>query len=333
LARIKQSPNYKSNAFENLSHTPTLTAGVSYFKLFKDFFFQKKIRPTPSEKLPSIKTDLLNLDKSKDVLVWFGHSSYFMQIDGKRILVDPVFCGHASPFSFSIKAFDGADIYTAADIPEIDFLFITHDHWDHLDFKTIKELKPKIKQVICSLGTGEHLTHWGYDKNIIIEKDWNEEINLGNGFVVNTTPARHFSGRTFTRNKAIWTSYVLQTPTLKIFLGGDSGYDFHFAEIGKTHGPFDLVILENGQYDWKWQYIHLLPEQFLQAAKDLQARRILPVHSCKFALGNHPWDEPLNKVSEYNKTEKLNLITPMIGEAVNLKDSQQQFTEWWKGVK
>ena len=115
-------------------------------------------------------------------------------------------------------------------------------------------------------------------------------------------------------------------------MGGDSGYDFHFAEIGKTHGPFDLVILENGQYDWKWEYIHLLPEQFLKAARDLQAKRILPVHSCKFALGNHPWDEPLTKVTEYNKKEKLNLITPMIGEQVNLKDNQQQFTEWWKLV-
>jgi L-ascorbate metabolism protein UlaG (beta-lactamase superfamily) len=180
---------------------------------------------------------------------------------------------------------------------------------------------------------GEHLEHWGFNPDIIIEKDWHEKFNLDSGFTVNTTSARHFSGRTFVRNKSLWTSYVLQTPTLKIFIGGDSGYDTHFAEIGKNFGPFDLAILENGQYDRKWRYIHSLPDEILQIAKDLDAKKILPVHSSKFALAAHAWDEPLTKIVENGKKENLPVITPMIGEQVNLKDNNQQFTEWWKEVK
>ena len=333
LERIKKSPNYKNGSFQNLNHTPALAEGVTYFKMFKEVFFDKKERVKPTDKIPSVKTDLHSLDIKQDVLVWFGHSSYFMQIDGKRILVDPVLSGHASPFSFSIKAFEGTDVYQTDDIPEIDYLFISHDHWDHLDYKTIKALKPKIKTVICSLGVGEHLEHWGYNPNIIIEKDWNENFTLDNGFIVNTTPARHFSGRTFTRNKSLWMSFVLQTPTMKIFIGGDSGYDTHFAEIGKNHGPFDLAILENGQYDRKWRYIHTLPDELLQVAKDLRANKVLPVHSSKFALASHVWDEPLSKIIENSKKENLSIITPMIGEQVNLKDNSQKFTEWWKGIK
>ncbi|HXD92249.1 MAG TPA: MBL fold metallo-hydrolase [Bacteroidia bacterium] len=333
LVRIKKSPNYKNGSFQNLNHTPPLAEGVTYFKMFKEVFFDKKERVKPIDKIPSTKTDLHNLDRKQDVLVWFGHSSYFMQIDGKRILVDPVLSGHASPFTFSIKAFEGADVYKTDDIPEIDYLFISHDHWDHLDYKAIKALKPKIKMVICSLGVGEHLEHWGYNPDIIIEKDWHEKFELDNGFTVNTTPARHFSGRTFKRNQSLWTSFVFQTPTMKIFIGGDSGYDTHFAEIGKNHGPFDLAILENGQYDRKWRYIHTLPDELLQVAKDIGANRVLPVHSSKFALAAHAWDEPLSKIIENNKKENLSIITPMIGEQVNLKNNNQQFTEWWKGVK
>jgi L-ascorbate metabolism protein UlaG (beta-lactamase superfamily) len=332
LAQIKNSPNYINGAFQNLSPTPNLTEGVSYFKVLKEFFFDKKIRVQPKGVIPSIKTDLISLDINKNILVWFGHSSYYMQVDGKRILVDPVFSGHASPFSFSIKAFKGTDIYTADDMPVIDLLFITHDHWDHLDYETIKQLRPKIKKVICGLGTGAHLEHWGYDKSLIVEKDWDEKIVLGDNFTVFTVPARHFSGRTFTRNKTLWMSFVLQTPTMQIFIGGDSGYDKHFAEIGKTFGPFDIAILENGQYNNSWRYIHVLPGEILRAAKELQAKRILPVHSGKFALALHAWDEPFKLVTENNKKENLDVITPVIGEQVSLADNQQTFPHWWEGI-
>jgi L-ascorbate metabolism protein UlaG (beta-lactamase superfamily) len=332
LLKIEASSNFKNGAFQNQSITPDLTEGASYFSVLKKFLFEKKKRAKPVDKIPSLKTNLLNLDINKDVLVWFGHSSYFMQVDGKRILVDPVLSGGASPVSFSTKAFKGTDVYTTDDIPVIDYLFISHDHWDHMDYETLLKLKPKIKTIICGLGTGEHLEYWGYSKNSIIERDWNEEIILDDGFVVNTVPARHFSGRGLKRNQSLWTSFVLQTPGMKIFIGGDSGYDKHFAAIGKTFGPFDLVILENGQYDKSWKYIHMMPEEVLKAAKELNAKKLLAVHSSKFAIANHAWDEPLSRITELNKNFDIPLITPMIGEEVDLKDDSQVFTEWWKGI-
>ncbi len=332
LQIIKKSPNYKNGSFQNQSITPDLTEGASFFSVGKEFFFGEKKRVTPEDEIPSIKTDLLTLDSNEDVLVWFGHSSYFMQVDGKRILVDPVLSGHASPLSFTTKAFKGSNIYSPEDIPAIDYLFITHDHWDHLDYYTVTQVKQKIKKIICSLGTGQHLQRWGFNSRDIIEKDWNEQIILEDGFVVNTVPARHFSGRGVKRNQALWISYVLQTPNMKIFVGGDSGYDKHFAEIGKTFGPFDLAILENGQYNKSWKYIHMMPAEVLQAAKDLNAERLFPVHSSKFALAMHPWDAPLSTISELNKTANISLITPMIGEPVHLKDRAQQFSDWWKDI-
>ena len=333
LERIKKSPHYKNGSFQNLNITPDLTEGVTYYSVMKEFIFGKKLRPKPTDEIPHIKIDLFKLSPDENILVWFGHSSYFMQLDGKRILVDPVFSGAASPIKATTRAFTGTDAYSVADFPEIDYLFISHDHWDHLDYETVMQLKSKVKKVICGLGTAEHFEYWGFDKNSIIEKDWNEKIDLAEGFIAYTAPARHFSGRGFVRNRALWTSFVLQTPTTKIFIGGDSGYDTHFAEIGKTYGGFDLAILENGQYDKSWKYIHMMPEEVIQAAKDLNAKRLFPVHSSKFALGNHSWDEPLNRVSAVAEKENFPIITPIIGEAVNLKDSTQVFTKWWKNVK
>ncbi|MES2874516.1 MAG: MBL fold metallo-hydrolase [Daejeonella sp.] len=332
LERIKKSPNYHDGAFQNQSLTPIMSEGVSYFTIMKESLFEKSKRVKPVDEIPSVKTDLLHLDKNEDLLVWFGHSSYFMQIDGKKILVDPVLSRYASPLSFSIKAFKGTNNYTPEDFPEIDYLFISHDHWDHLDYNAIKKLKPKIKKVICGLGTGAHFESWGFPKEMIIEKDWNEEEILEPGSVVYTAPARHFSGRGFKRNQALWISFVLQTPTMKIYIGGDSGYDKHFAEIGKTFGPFDLAIIENGQYNENWKHVHLLPVEIVQVANDLSAKRLFTVHSSKFALGNHAWNEPLIRAFENTQKANIPLITPKIGEVVLLKEIPQQFDQWWKGI-
>jgi len=330
-SRIENSLNYQNGAFKNLNFTPQLTGEGGFLQMMKDFMNAKNRRPV--DVIPSVKTDLMNLERDKNILVWFGHSSYFLQIDGKRFLVDPVFCGNASPFSFVIKSFKGTDIYAPADIPPVDFLFITHDHWDHLDYKTITELKPKIGQVITALGVGAHLERWGYDPKIIVENDWYDEIKLEEGFTVSTTPARHFSGRGTKPNQTLWASFVLQTPSNRIFIGGDGGYDEHFAEIGEKFGGFDLAILENGQYNTSWKFIHTMPNEVLQAAKDLKAKRLFPVHNSKFALANHSWDAPLKAITEFNKSFNQPLITPMIGELVNMNDTARVFSEWWVGIK
>ncbi len=223
LERIKRSPNFRNGKFQNIHHTPDLTDGANYFSVMKEFVFGKKQRVKPKDLIPHRKTDLRSLLPDANILVWFGHSSYFLQVNGKKILVDPVLSGAASPVSFTTRSFAGTDPYSVDDIPEIDYLFITHDHWDHLDYSTIIKLRSKVKHVVCSLGTGEHFEYWGFDAKSIRELDWNEGISLDAGFIVTPTSARHFSGRKLARNKALWTSFVLQTPSQKVFLGGDSG--------------------------------------------------------------------------------------------------------------
>ncbi len=332
LQRILKSPHYSNGSFKNISPTPDLTEGVSYFKVLKEFFFEKKERKVPIQPIPSIKTDLLQLGKDENIVVWFGHSSYFMQIDKKTFLVVPVFSGAASPIASFAKAFKGTDVFGVNDFPEIDYLIITHDHWDHLDYKTVKEFTPKVRQVVTGLGTGEHLESWGYQASVVTEMDWNQEHVAEQGFKFNSVAARHFSGRGLKRNQALWMSFVLTTPSFKIYIGGDSGYDKHFAATGNTFGPFDLAILENGQYDKNWRYIHMLPEQLPIAVSELKTKKLLAVHSSKFSLANHPWDEPLKKIAA-NIDPETQLITPMIGEKVELANPSQKFSRWWESVE
>lgn len=329
LAKIEKSPNYRQGTFQNLNPTLQLAKEATFSKMLRDFISAKNKKP--KTKIPSIKTNLFHLSPEENVLVWFGHSSYFIQIDGKKIVVDPVFSENASPLFFMVRAFKGANVYSVEDIPDIDYLLITHDHWDHLDFKTVRGLKSKIGTVITGLGTGEHFHRWGFDSNKIIEKDWFQSQDLDGGFKVTITPARHFSGRGLKSKQSLWASFVLQTPNLQIFIGGDGGYDSHFSEIGKRFGAFDLAILENGQYNTSWKYIHMMPEQLIQAAKDLGAKRVMPVHNSKFALANHSWDEPMKKVTELNNNH-LFIITPIIGEKVYLNNNKQEFSKWWEKI-
>ena len=327
LKAFQSLPNYKNGKFQNFNHTPQLTGDGNIFKIMQNFFFNKDKGNVPAFTLPSRKTDLFKLNPDEDILVWFGHSSYFMQLDGKRILVDPVLSGHASPIKFTTKSFKGSDVYTTDDIPPIDILLITHDHYDHLDYETIFKLRPKIKKVITGLGVAAHFKRWGYEQNIISENDWSQQIET-DGFIFHTAPARHFSGRNFKRNTSLWLSFVVLTPTKKIFVGGDSGYDSHFKTIGERFGPFDLVILENGQYNQYWKYIHMMPEEVVQAAVDLHAKKLLPVHWGKFSLSLHAWDEPIRRVVKAAEGKEVVVVHPMIGETVHL-DENSKFNQWW----
>jgi L-ascorbate metabolism protein UlaG (beta-lactamase superfamily) len=298
----------------------------------KELLFSKTER-RPEKPIPADKTDLHSLDIKEDILVWFGHSSCFVQLGGKRILIDPVFSSAASPFPFFNKAFDGTDIYSPEDIPDIDYLIITHDHWDHLDYPTVKAMKTRIKRVICPLGVGEHFERWNFGKENIIEMDWEEKAILSSEFELYCLPARHFSGRGFNPKQSLWASFLLKTSDFTLYAGGDGGYDTHFAEIGKRFTDIDLAILENGQYNEKWKYIHMLPEQTLKAGKDLRAKNVLPVHNSKFALAQHAWNEPLQTLTKLHHDNDFTLITPKIGQIVYLKDSLQHFERWWETVE
>ncbi len=330
LVRMKQSPHYKNGKFQNLSFTPSIAEGFTMRGVLWDFITDRTENKSPKSPIPTKKTNLKERAKNENFLVWMGHSSYYFQVDGQRFLVDPVFSGNASPVPGTTRAFAGTDIYQADDFLEIDYLIISHDHYDHLDYKTVKSLQPKIKNVICGLGVGSHFEKWGFEEDQIIELDWYDDAEFAAGFRITSTPARHFSGRRFHRNNTLWSSYVLETPSKKLFIGGDSGYDFHFKEIGNQFGPFDWAFLENGQYNEKWHNIHTLPEEFTAEVEALKAKNVLPVHSSKFLLAQHAWNEPLQKIHDYSIGKTFRIATPIIGEKLNLDDDNQTFSEWWK---
>jgi L-ascorbate metabolism protein UlaG (beta-lactamase superfamily) len=270
----------------------------------------------PSSPVPSVKTDLRGLDPSKNLIVWFGHSSYLIQVDGKRILVDPVFF-KASPVSFINRAFPGTKIYKPEDMPDIDYLVITHDHWDHLDYKTVKRLRHRVGTVICPLGVGSDLEYWGYPLGKIKEMDWYEDSS-DSSFVFHCLPTRHFSGRGLTPNKTLWASYLLETPSMKIFIGGDGGYDGRYLRIGKKFPGIDLAILENGQYNQSWKYIHTMPEYLDREVHELGATSVMTVHHSKYALAMHPWDEPLKNELKLAQDTTIHVLIPTIGKPMKI---------------
>ncbi len=329
LERIMKSPNYSEGEFKNLTETQISTSDKSVFKLWLEFVFRTVENLKPSHPLPSIKQDLKSLPDDKNYLVWFGHSSYLINLDGKKILVDPVFVS-GSPVSFLNKMFKGSNVFSPSDMPEIDILVITHDHWDHLDYWTLMELKPHVKQIVTSLGVGSHLEYWDFPLDQILELDWNDTVNV-DGFTITSLPARHFSGRGFTRNKTLWSSFMIQGKDDNIFVGGDSGYDDYYYEIAKKFPKIDLAIMENGQYNKDWANIHILPEELAKVVKILNPKKFMAVHNSKFALSRHTWKEPLELISANSQKYNLPLVTPKIGEVLYF-DTMQTFSKWWEDV-
>ena len=336
LARIQASPHYINGQFQNLVPVQVMRedSGENRFVATAKFLLGDKSALSPQEPILSHKTDLKSLDISQDLVVWMGHSTFFLQLGGKRILIDPVFSSYASPVFFINKAFPGSNIYTAEDMPEIDVLAISHDHWDHLDYPTVMALKSKVKNIVCPLGVGEYFEQWGFNPQILHEEDWDTEIKLEKDFSINIVSSQHFSGRFLTPNPTLWCGFAFITPGHKVYYSGDGGYGAHFKTIGDQFGGFDLMLGENGQYNMAWHDIHMLPEETAQAAEDVGARLLLPAHGGKFALARHPWQEPYQELTRYSQGKKYKLLTPEIGETVYIDDSQaHNFSPWWEQMK
>jgi L-ascorbate metabolism protein UlaG (beta-lactamase superfamily) len=330
LARIQKSPNYIDGVFQYPEKTPVMSEEASYWKLIKLQFTKDETRE-PSKRIPSVKTDLKKAPQSNFVITWFGHSSYLIQLNGKNILVDPVFGERASPVGFAgSKRFPGTEVYSLADMPPLDAIVLSHDHYDHLDYGVISELKSSSVKFYMPLGVGAHLEKWGIDTSRIKEFDWWEKAEIAPGMRLIATPARHFSGRSLSdRGKTLWTSYVLETDSNKIYIGGDSGYGPHFKEIGEKYGPFDITILECGQYNNYWPMIHMMPEQTVQAHLDLKGKVLLPVHWGKFVLALHSWNEPIERLTAEAEEKLVTVTTPLIGEQI-MPDSILPHTKWWR---
>ena len=325
LSQVEASPHYRDGQFHN-----QFTGQKNMLAAWWDFLMTKRENARPAQPLPLVKTDLATLPLGQDVMVWLGHSSWYLQLAGKRILIDPVVSDYAAPFSFINKAFPGDYPWRAEGMPEIDLLIISHDHYDHLDYATIRALLPKIKRVITPLGVGSHLRYWGMDGALITEADWQQAVPASDELTVHVLPARHFSGRGLKRNQTLWASFLFVTPQQKIYYSGDSGYGPHFKAIGDEFGPVDLAIMENGQYDQDWKYIHMMPDETAQAADDLRARAVLPGHAGRFVLAKHSWDEPYQRLAAASEGRAWRLLTPVQGEPVWVADKTQSFNAWWR---
>lgn len=325
LERIVKSPNYNGKVFVNLDSTELMVHKKSHFRILREMLNgdgSGAVRVPDSMKV--IRTDLKSLPDDKDWLVWFGHSSYLMNLSGKKVLVDPILYS-GSPVSFVNKMFPGTDVYKPKDFPDIDYLVISHDHWDHLDYEAVTELEPRVKKVICGLGVGSHFEYWGYPKEKLVELDWWEGSALdaesaGQGvFHVTATPARHFSGRNLHQNKTLWASYVLQTPKRAVWIGGDTGYGSHFAKIGEKFPGIDLAILENGQYNTDWAYVHTMPQYLGKVMVELNAARYLTVHHSRFCLSKHDYREPISNAKKAAEESGKPLLMPQMGEVLYLE--------------
>ena len=327
LSKIEKSPNYNGGVFHNREETPVMV-DASFGKMAR-LMLAKHPNTRPEDTIPTVKPDFGKIPNDNTEIIWLGHSSYLIKTEGLALLIDPILSKRASPVQWTgVTSFPGSMVCNASDLPHIDVLISTHDHYDHLDYKTIEQLRLKTDKFLAPLGVGQHLEHWGVASSSITELDWWESCQIAPNITMVATPARHFSGRGFKRNQTLWASFVLITPKHRIFIGGDSGYGSHFAEIGTKYGPFDIAILESGQYGKYWPYIHSTPEQTVQEAVDLKAKVLLPVHWGRFKLSVHPWTEPITRVLAKARELQVKTTTPRIGESVRI-DAFYPEEKWW----
>ena len=254
-------------------------------------------------------------------------------MSGKNILFDPVFSKRSSPVQFAGPKRYTPPPCTIADLPEIDILIISHDHYDHLDKPAIKKLDSKVKQYVCPLGVEKRLIKYGVEAGKITNMAWWEEIKL-DGIDIACTPARHFSGRSLTdRFETLWAGWVLSDGRYKIFESGDSGWDDHFQRIGEKYGSFDLAFIEAGQYNVRWPSVHMKPEESFETAKAVGAKLVVPIHWGTFVLSSHPWDDSVQRMVKAAGDSQIEIITPYIGETVpfsNILDYQER---WYQPIR
>jgi L-ascorbate metabolism protein UlaG (beta-lactamase superfamily) len=291
--------------------------------------FAEKEQRRPDIPIPSIKTDLKTLDRNTDLVIWFGHSSCFVQSGGKRFLVDPVFSNHASPVPFVNRAFDGTKIYTPDEMPDIDYLLITHEHWDHLDYPSVMGIRGKVGAIVVPLGVGAHFERWGFAEDKIHKLDWGDYVPVDDKTTLYALPALHYSSRSFGRNQTLWAAYAIIGPEQKLYFSGDSGYGSHLKAAGERFDGFDVAFLDFGQYNEAWRWVHMMPEEIALAASDLKTKAVFPKHMGKFTQAPHSWDDPFIGTVKASEGQPYALIMPIPGEIILLNEPKQYISGWW----
>ena len=321
--------NYKENQFKGLQPTPMMTGEVSTLDYFKT-----DSNRTPSRDVTPTKinySSFSNVEKNNYKIAWLGHSAFIINLGGKKILLDPMLGSHASPLPIpSLRRYNKILPIDPLEMTNIDFVVLSHDHYDHLDYSTIKKIKENVKTFLVPHGLGNHLIKWNVKKEKIIELNWDENYQFGEIEFV-CLPSRHFSGRgPLNRNYTLWSSWAIKSPGAKIYFSGDSGYGDHFKKIGKNHGPFDISLLDCGQYNLAWKYVHMFPFEAILAAKELRTKYFMPIHWGGFTLALHPWDEPVIESIKLAEESGLSYITPGIGEVLSKNTINKPYLKWWE---
>ena len=328
--RFAESGHYTDGIFVNLM-TTTMDMGPGKMlstlgKMLKGVPDSRPDFDIPVEKIDSMEI-VENVSETK--LIWFGHSAFLLQIDGKNILLDPMLGDVPAPHPMlGKKRFSRELPIEIEKLPAIDAIIISHDHYDHLDYESIQKLKGKTKEFYVPLGVGAHFLAWGVAAENIHELNWWDEIKHEN-IALAFAPSRHFSGRGLTRNNTLWGSWIIKGTKDNIYFSGDGGYGPHFKEIGEKYGPFDFAMMECGQYNENWAQIHMMPEESAQAAVDVKAKMMMPIHWGAFTLALHSWTDPIERVSKKAAELQMPLIAPKIGEPIYLNGEILDFEKWW----
>lgn len=332
----KKSGHYEVDQFVNEIPTSMDMGFLKTLKIMKEFAVVSPGQ-APTGEIPVEKLDSLEITKtaaSANLITWFGHSAFLIEMDGKKILIDPMLGEVPAPHPYLGNARFNKELpINVEELPEIDIVIISHDHYDHLDYGTIKKLKDKVKDFYMPLGVGNHLIEWGIDAKRIHELNWWEESKIDN-FTLVCAPSRHFSGRgLFDRMTTLWGSWIIQTDSMNLYFSGDGGYGPHFKEIGNKYGPFDFAMMECGQYNENWSEIHMMPEQTAQAAIDVKAKLMMPIHWGAFKLSLHSWTDPVVRLRKKADELQQEMLTPKIGQSIDL-DKIEEFKQenWWEGI-
>jgi len=326
----KKSPNYKDGAFVNLEPaSPVSLTRQEQFLLVREVIGGSASQH-PRKDVPLVTPDP-SLAAGDLAVTWYGHSSAVIEIDGYRVLADPVWSDRCSPSSLVGPRRMHPVPIPLADLPRLDAIAISHDHYDHLDMPTIRELvRTQSAPFLVPLGVAAHLDRWGVPPERIVELDWNESVDVA-GLHFVATAARHFSGRGFARDGTLWASWVLTGAQRRVFYTGDSGYWDGYAEIGAKHGPFDVTMIQIGAYGPGWPDIHMTPEDGAAAHLDVRGDLLIPLHWCTFNLAIHSWAEPADRLWREAKARDIRLAIPRPGERVDV-DDPPAVDGWWQAI-